>query len=337
MKIGDFVIGEKTFIVAEIAGNHNGSLETAKKLIKSAKEAGADAVKFQTYQAEKYIDKNEPALALVSKFFKTQQERYKSLQFSPKQWEMLINLCGELEIMFFSTPADQDSVDFLAPYVCAYKIQSGDVTNIPLIRQVVKKGKVVIMSTGMASEDELETAVKEVPEDRLVLLHCVSIYPTPADKTGLLSIAYLQNKFNVPVGYSDHSLNSLACLAAVACGAVIIERHFTNDKNQEIGDHRFSADADEFKRMVKDIREIEKMMTGFDQRLTESELKMRYMLRRSLVLTADAGKGTVLTEQMLMPLRPEKGISSRKIDYVVGKRTTRDLWSGQFITEKDIA
>lgn len=336
MKIENFEIGQKTFIVAEIGSNHNGNLDTAKELVTLAKQSGADAVKFQTYDAEKYIDKTVPTIAHVRGLYKTQQERFRSLQFTYEQWDSLAKHCKDLHIIFFSTPADVNSANFLEQYVPVYKIQSGDVTNIPLIRHIVKKNKPIIMSTGMATEAELEAAVQEIPKDRLILLHCVSIYPTSPDKLSLHSIPYLKDKFNVPVGYSDHTTSSLACLAAVALRAVVIERHFTNDKNQQIGDHKFSASPTEFKEMVENIREIERMRGGFETRLTEPELNMRYAMRRGLSVTKDILAGTILTPDILLPLRPEKGISASKIDYVIGKRATRDLKKGDFIEEADI-
>ncbi|MFC1576140.1 N-acetylneuraminate synthase family protein, partial [Candidatus Omnitrophota bacterium] len=296
MKIGNFNIGKRTFIIAEIGGNHGGSLLKAKELASLAKASGADAVKFQTYDAEKYIEKSFPSMALGKGPHKTQQERFKSLQFDPKEWDSLIEHCRNLSIMFFSTPADADSADFLDKYVLTYKIQSGDVTNIPLIRHIVKKGKPIIMSTGMATEAELEKAVREIPKDKLVLLHCVSIYPTPPDKVSLLSIPYLKKRFNVPVGYSDHTMNSRACLSAVALGAAVIERHFTDNRDQQLGDHKFSADPAGFKEMVDGIREIEKMREGFDARLSESELKMRNFMRRGLLIKRDILSGSALTE-----------------------------------------
>ncbi|MFC1590157.1 N-acetylneuraminate synthase family protein [Candidatus Omnitrophota bacterium] len=336
MKIENFEIGRNTFIIAEIGGNHNGDLDTAKELIKLAKASGADAVKFQTFDAAKYIDAATPAMALVRKFHKTQQERYKSLQFTPDQWELLVRYCRELGIIFFSTPADSESADLLDRYVSVFKIQSGDATNIPLIRHVAKKGKPVIMSTGMVTEAELKAAVGEIPKERLILLHCVSIYPTPPDRVSLLSIPYLQKAFGVPVGYSDHTEDSMACLSAVALGAVVIERHFTNDKTQPIGDHKFSADPEGFKGMVEQIRRIEKMRGGFETRLSDAELKMRSIMWRGLSIKEDIPAGTVLTEDLLIPLRPWKGIQASRIDSIIGRKTKKDLKKGDFLEEVHI-
>lgn len=337
MKIANFEIGQRTFVIAEIAGNHNGNLDTAMELVLLAKQAGADTVKFQTYDTHKYIDPSVPAMAHVRGKYKNQQERFKSLQFTPGQWNEIIKRCQEIGLLFFSTPADKDSADFLEPHVPTYKIQSGDVTNIPLIRHIAKKNKPIIMSTGMASEAELEAAMREVPQDNIILLHCVSIYPTPPDKVCLGAIQYLKERFGVPVGYSDHTMNSLACLSAVALGSVVIERHFTNNKNQPIGDHRFSAEPGEFRGMVDALREIEKMRDGFYARLSEPELQMRYAMRRGLALTQDIPCGSIISPEILIPLRPEKGIPASRIDYVIGKRTKRDLKKGEFLEEEDIS
>lgn len=337
MKIANFEIEKKTFIIAEIGSNHNGNFDTAKELISLARESGADAVKFQTYNAQKYIDESVLPMAHVRGQYKSQQERFKSLEFTPKQWEVLIEHAQKEGLIFFSTPADLESADFLDKYVPAFKIQSGDVTDISLIRHVVKKDKPIIMSTGMAEESEIEAALREIPKDRLILLHCVSIYPTPPEKVALQSISYLRKKFDVPVGYSDHTMSSLACLSAVALGAVVIERHFTNDKNQPLGDHKFSAAPFEFKEMVENIREIEAMRGDFNSKLTKPELNMRYAMRRGLSLAKDVPAGTVLTEGHLLPLRPEKGISASRVDFVIGKRIIKDLREGHFIEEADLA
>lgn len=336
MRIDGFPVGEKTFCIAEICGNHGGDFDKARRLLHLAAESGADAVKFQTYKAEKYIDPAVPTMAHVRGVHKTQLERFKSLQFSRKQWRELARLAREQNVIFFSTPADHDSADMLDELVPVFKIQSGDVTNIPLIRHVAAKGKPIIMSTGMASEEEIAAAVREVPADRLALLHCVSAYPTPPDKICLGAIPALRERFGLPTGYSDHSMNSLACLAAVACGAVIIERHFTDDKDQPIGDHKFSAAPDEFKTMVENIREIEVMRGGFQDRLSEAETGMRRAMRRGLAMASDVAAGTVLTPEALIAIRPEQGVSPAAIDRVVGKKAARDLKRGEFPEPSDI-
>jgi N-acetylneuraminate synthase/N,N'-diacetyllegionaminate synthase len=336
MRIGDLEIGEQTFCIAEIGSNHNGDFAKAKELAALAVQAGADAVKFQTYRAEKYIDPSVPPMAHVRGVYKSQQERFKSLQFTPEQWAELAGYCRGLGAVFFSTPADTGSVDMLDQWVQVFKIQSGDVTNIPLIRHVAAKGKPMLMSTGMAGLDEIERAVHEVPVGRLALLHCVSMYPTPAEHVALGSIPYLRERFGLPVGYSDHSLDSLACLAAVAVGACIVERHFTDNRDQPIGDHKFSATPDMFRRMVEDIRRLETMRGSFADRLAPGELAMRHAMRRGLAATRDLPAGAILAPDMLIPMRPEKGISPHRLDDLLGKSLTRPVGAGQFLEPADV-
>jgi len=336
MRIGDFEIGKQTFVVAETGGNYNGCFETAVELVRKAAESRADAVKFQVYRAEGIVTKAAPSHVPSLTGSKSQFERYKSLEFSKEQYQELAHLAKQLGVVFLSSVFDEECADMMEEFVPAFKIASGDVTNLPLIRHVAKKGKPVILSTGMASIEEIREAIKELPKNRLVLLHCVSRYPTPVEIANLRTIPFLREEFGVPVGYSDHTLGAIACIVAVALGAVIIEKHFTLDKNQQIGDHRLSADPQDFKQMVDDIREVEKALGRYAKQLDAAEVEMRKLARRSLVARDNIPQGAILTKEMLIPLRPATGISPSLIDQVVGKRTARAIKKDAPLVQEDI-
>lgn len=346
MKINDFEIGKKAFVIAEIGSNHNGDFETAKKLIERAAECKVDAVKFQTYRAKKLIIKGAETLAHVSGEHKTQFERLESLEFALEEWTELSEIAKKRGLIFLSTPFDRESADFLDTLVPAFKISSGDLTNLPLIRHVIKKRKPIILSTGLSNTDEIEKIINEVPKENLILLHCVASYPTPLEELNLNSIPFLKEKFEVPVGYSDHSIGTLACKIAVALGACIVEKHFTLDKNQEIGDHKLSADPEDMKELIKEIEMnndldkievekdlLEKILGNYEKRPAPSEFSMIEKMRRSLYAAQDIKAGTVLEGNMLIPLRPAKGISPMEIDSVVGKKVKTDLKEGDVLSE----
>ena len=335
MKIGDFDISRKVMIIAEIGGNHNGDFEAAKEYIREAANSGCDVVKFQTYQAEGLVIRS--AASHVPTLVKgiSQFDRYRSLQFTKEQYQELASLAEQLNVIFLTSVFDNECADMVEDLVPAFKIASGDVTNLPLIRHVAKKGKPIILSTGMASTEEVREAVKGIPENQLVLLHCVSQYPAAIETANLRTIPYLKDEFGVPVGYSDHTLGTTACLAAVALGAVVIEKHFTLDKNQPVGDHRLSAEPSELAKLVADIREVEKALGSYGKQPESSELEMRKLARRSLVAKDNIPQGIILTEDMLIPLRPAIGISPNFIDRVVGKRPIRAIEKNTPLVESD--
>ena len=337
MRIGPVEIGERTFVVAEIGGNHGGDPELAARMIVEAAEAGADAVKFQTYRAELLVHKGEEPLPHVRARYRTQQERFRSLELKEEDYRRLASLARSHGVVFFSTPFDEGSADFLDEMVPAFKIASGDLTNLALIRHVAKKGKPVIMSTGMATVDEIRLAAREVPEARLVLLHCVSAYPAPMEEANLRAIPFLKTAFpGVLIGYSDHTIGTLACLGAVALGAVVIEKHFTTDKGEPIGDHKLSADFEDLKGLVRDIRALEAALGTPSKEVGASESRLRPAMRRGLAAARDLPTGTRIEPQMLVPLRPLRGIPAEQIDQVVGKALRRDVAEGEFLTREDV-
>lgn len=336
MKIGSHDLAEKTLVIAEIGGNHNGSFEIAQEMVKKAAENGADAVKFQTYRAEGIVTRTAPSHVPNLVKGQSQFERYKNLEFSKKQYQELNELAKQLGVIFLSSVFDEECADMIDELVPAFKIASGDLTNIPLIRHVIKKGKPVILSTGMASIAEIRETINEIPKDLLIVLHCVSKYPAPIEIANLKTIPYLKKELDVPVGYSDHTLGNTACIASVVLGAVIVEKHFTLDKNQEIGDHRLSAEPQDLKCMVEEIRRVEAALGHYGKKVDAAEMETRKLARRSLVARMSIPEGTVLNKEMLISLRPALGISPNHIDQVVGKRTARSIEKDTPLNDEDI-
>ncbi|MBM3254094.1 MAG: N-acetylneuraminate synthase [Candidatus Omnitrophica bacterium] len=338
MNIGNFKIEDRVLIIAEIGSNHNGDFNTALRLIREAHKAGADAVKFQTYRAEKLIHKSEPALKLVKRRFKTQFERFKSLEFTYKQYKKLHAFTVSRGLLFVSTPFDEESVYMLEPFVWAYKIASGDIDNVPLLLAISKKAKPILLSTGMSTVDEIKTALQRLSKNIVILMHCISNYPCPDSEINLNSIAFLKKKFpKIPVGLSDHTVGITAPLGAVALGACTIEKHFTLDNTQPIGDHCLSLEPAEFKDMVNHIRRIEKMLGDFKKEPSNAELDMRKRLRRGLAASRDIRKGVNINSDMIIPLRPLRGIPVSQYEYIIGKKTMRNIKKGEFISYCDIA
>ena len=283
IRIEDKLIGEEEpcFIIAEAGVNHNGSVELAKKLIDAAKDAGADAVKFQTFKAENVVVKD----AQKAEYQKettgegSQYEMIKKLELTEEDFRELADYAKEKDIMFLSSPFDKDSIDLLNELdVPAFKVGSGEITNFPLLRYIAKKGKPIILSTGMSTLGEIEEALdvirSEGVED-IALLHCVSNYPARIEDVNLRAMGTLKQAFKLPVGFSDHTLGITAPIAAVALGACVIEKHFTLDRNLPGPDHKASLEADELKEMVKAIREVEKVLGNGIKRPTKEEEEIK--------------------------------------------------------------
>ena len=335
MRIGDWEPCRGVFVIAEIGPNHNGCLDTARSLIRAAAAAGADAVKFQRYAAERLVHGGLLTMAHVRGTHRTQRERMKSLEFTQDEWRELAGLAGACGVAFLASAFDEGSADALEELVPAFKVASGDLTHLPLIRHVAGKGKPVIISTGMASVAEIDTALALVPRERVALLHCVSRYPTPPGASNLRSIPFLADRFGMPVGYSDHTVGTRACFAAVALGAVVIEKHFTLDKTQTPGDHPLSAEPDELADLVTGVREIEPMLGVHDKVPDEAELGMRQAMRRSIYARRDLAAGTRLTADDLVIMRPETGLSPSRLDDLLGRVVTRDVRAESLIEEGD--
>ena len=340
IRIGSKLIGEEEpcFIVAEAGVNHNGDVELAKKLIDVAKDAGADAVKFQTFKAENVVveDAQKAEYQKETTGEGTQYEMIKSLELSEEDFEGLADYAKKKDILFLSSPFDKESVGLLYELdIPAFKVGSGEITNFPLLRYIAKKGKPIILSTGMSSLGEVEEALNvirsEGAED-VVLLHCVSNYPAMIEDVNLRALETLKQAFKIPVGFSDHTLGTTASIAAVALGACVIEKHFTLDRDLPGPDHKASLEPDELKEMVKAIRDVEKALGDGIKRPTKEEEEIKKVARRSIVAKKDIPEGTILTEDMLDAKRPGTGIPPKYWDSVVGERAKVGIEGDRIIT-----
>jgi len=335
--------GEPTFIIAEAGVNHNGDVELAKKMVDVAKEAGADVVKFQTFSAEKLVTKDASMASYQSKntgIEQSQQEMLKKLELNYEDFDELKKYCDKKEIIFLSTPHTEDAADYLDRLLPAFKIGSGDLTNIPYLEKIAKKGKAMILGTGMGTLDEVQYAVNTVRSqgnDKIIILHCTTNYPCPYEEVNLKVINTLKQKVsNCAIGYSDHTLGILASLAAVAMGAAVIEKHFTVDKSLPGPDHRSSIDSDELSQLVSSIRRLETLFGSSDKKPTKSEQKIMKLVRKSIIATMDVPKDTVLTEEMLTIKRPGTGIQPKDVNKIIGKKTKSFIRKDQVINFEDI-
>jgi len=326
VKIGNKVVGddEPVFIVAEIGLNHCGDLKIALESVKVAAESGADAVKFQIFKADELYSKKD-------KYYKL----FKALELPREAWEKIANFAEKQNILFAASVFDEESVDLLseldAPF---FKIASGDITHIPLIKYIARKNKPVILSTGMSTIGEIEEALNAIYSEGnrdVILLHCVSRYPANYSELNLRAINTLKNTFKVPVGFSDHTIGILASLAAVALGANVIEKHFTINKNLPGPDHKLSLEPHEFKELVKGIRNIEEMLGDGVKRKTKSELHMEKVARRSIVARIDIPKGTVISKDMLKISRPGIGIAPKFLNMIIGRVARKDIRKDEVI------
>jgi N-acetylneuraminate synthase/N,N'-diacetyllegionaminate synthase len=329
---------ESCFIIAEAGSNHNGSLEQAKELIDVAVEGGADAVKFQIYKAESLYSRYTPEFS----YLKGQNvyELIKDIE-TPREWlKELASYCEAKNIIFLATPFDFEAVDLLDKYVPAFKIASFEITDLELLKYAAEKGKPVILSTGMANLGEIEdaiTTIKSVGNDNIILLHCNSLYPTPVEIVNLKAIETMKNAFNVPVGFSDHTLGIHIPVAAVVMGACVIEKHFTLDRNLLGPDHSFAIEPAELNEMVRCIRDIEKAKGNGIKEKSELESEEMYVkARRSIHARVNIPKGATITRDMLIIKRPGYGIKPKFIDLVVARGAKRDIKEDEWITWEDV-
>ena len=318
------------FVIAEAGVNHNGSLEMARRLVDVAAQSGADVVKFQTFTAERLALPDAPKAEYqlqTTDVAESQFDMLKRLELPLEAYEQLMAYCQERNILFMSSPFDEESADLLACLgMAAFKIPSGELTNLPLLSHVARKGKPMIVSTGMASLGEVEKAVRTIEEAgnrEFVLLHCVSNYPADPADVNLRAMQTMAAAFGMPVGYSDHTLGIELPIAAVALGACVIEKHFTLDRNLPGPDHRASLEPDELVAMVKDVRTVEAALGHGRKEPAASEAATAAAARKSMVAARDIPAGTKLTEDLIAFKRPGTGLPSPMLPYVVG-RTVRD-------------
>lgn len=322
----------KTFIIAEAGVNHNGSFELAKQLVDKAVWAGADCIKFQTFNSKNLVSKNAQKAEYQKKTTdssESQLEMLKKLELSKEEFIELRDYCNQKGIMFLSTPFDLESIDFLASIgVKTWKVPSGEITNYPFLRAIGKRKESVIMSTGMCTIDEVYDAVnvlKSFGTTDITLLHCTTEYPAPYDSVNLKAMLTLQNEFGFKVGYSDHTNGFEIPVAAVAMGAAVIEKHFTLDKNMEGPDHKASLEPEELKQMVQSIRNVEVALGDGIKQPSDAEKKNISIARKSIVAACDIKQGEVFTENNLTAKRPGNGISPMQWNNVLGKKAVKDF------------
>ncbi|MDT8338776.1 MAG: N-acetylneuraminate synthase [Sulfurimonas sp.] len=330
----------KVFIIAEAGVNHNGSVELAKKLIDAAVEAGADAVKFQTFKAEKLVSKNAAKAEYQKQTTdktESQFDMIKKLELDEATHHELMSYCKSKNIMFLSTPFDHDSIELLNTLgLEIFKIPSGEITNLPYLRQIGKLSKKVILSTGMADigeiEDALDVLIKAgTKKENITVLHANTMYPTPMEDVNLKAMVTIGKTFDVSYGYSDHTLGIEVDIAAVALGASCIEKHFTLDKTMEGPDHKASLEPDELKAMVKAIRNIELALGSSVKKPSKSEIPNMQIARKSIVAACEIKKGELLSEDKLAIKRPGNGISPMRWDEIVGTIATKDYQEDELI------
>jgi len=318
---------DNVYIIAEAGVNHNGSLSLAKELIGSAAEAGVDAVKFQSFVAESGIGKNAPKAEYQLKLTpqsESQIEMIKRLELSPEAHIELIEYCRKQGVEFLSTACDLDSVYLLNSLnQSAYKISSCDIVNIPVIRAVAKLGKKVFLSTGMATLGEIERAVFELESNGtsdITLLHCTTEYPCPTNEINLLKIKTLQQSFDLPVGFSDHSEGISAAIASIALGAVVVEKHFTLDRNMDGPDHKASIDPQGLRMLVQSIREVEQALGSKKIVPSPSERLNINIMRRKIVASKEIKVGEEFNLDNIGFKRSRAGITPDYCDLIFGKK-----------------
>lgn len=334
MSIDNFLQRERTFVIAEAGVNHNGNLATAHQLIDAAADAGADAVKFQSFKAEGVTlpGVSLPLRMLLRVGNLTMLEMLREAEM-PNDWiPELMAHCKERGILFLSTPHDWESVEVLENHgIALYKIGSGDLTNIPFLKYVASKNKSVLLSTGMGTLEEVNEARGTLvssttrPTPPPVLLHCVSSYPAKVEEYNLLAIKDLQYHFGNPVGLSDHTLGDLAPIIAVSLGADVIEKHLTLDRNMEGPDHHMSTEPGEFKAMVAKIRLVEQAKGYAVKMPTPSEDVMKTFVRKSIVSVVDIPAGAAIQPHMISTKRPGTGIQPREWCNIVGRIARTDI------------
>ena len=332
----------RTLIIAEAGVNHNGDIEIAKKLIDVAAEAGADLVKFQTFsgdrlatsiakQAEYQIQNTEEIIP--------QRTMLQKLELDENMHEVLIQHCEDRGIGFFSTGFDIESVNLLIKLgQKRFKIPSGEITNLPLLRHIGKQKKQVILSTGMATFVEIENAIEALehagtPRDSITVLHCTTSYPAPLVDVNLKAMQKIGEKFNVEVGYSDHTIGLETVIAAVALGAKVIEKHFTLDRKLPGPDHKASLEPEELKQMISFIRNIEILLGDGEKKLMQSEVGNVNIARKSIVASKTVIKGETFSENNITTKRPGNGISPMKWDSVIGSKAIRDFELDELIEQ----
>ncbi len=330
--------GQPCLIVAEAGVNHNGRVDLARRLIESAAASGADAVKFQTFRAERlavaHAAKADYQLRTTDRS-ESHLEMLRRLELPRETYPELLAQCRERGLLFLSSPFDEESADFLDGLeMQAFKIPSGEITNLPFLAHVARKGKPLILSTGMSTLEEVRAAFDTVVREgnrQVILLHCTSGYPAALEDANLRAMKTLAETFGVPVGYSDHTLGMAVPLAAVALGACVVEKHFTLDRALPGPDHQASAEPDELASLVKGIRSVEKALGHGRKEPAPSEAAVAAVVRKSLVAAKNISAGTRVTEDLLALRRPGTGLPPEARAEVVGRIARRDIQAGTLL------
>jgi len=332
-------VGEPCFVIAEAGVNHNGSLQLARELVDVAVKAHADAVKFQTFKPEKVCSPEAPKATYQVQTTggdESQLEMAKKLELPFEAFREVQAYCRSKGLLFLSTPFDYDSADFLSELsVPAFKIPSGEITNLPFVEHVARKGRPLIVSTGMSTLDEVDKAVKTIcatGNRQLILLQCVSNYPAQASSVNLRAMDTLAKAFDVPVGYSDHTTGTEIAIAAVALNACVIEKHFTISRDLRGPDHRASLEPDELAALVRCIRNVEAALGDGEKRPALEEANTAAVARRSLVAARYIPAGTVMTEELIVILRPGTGLPPTMRPQLIGRRVRRDIEPGTLLS-----
>ncbi|MCP4155765.1 MAG: N-acetylneuraminate synthase [bacterium] len=337
---------KKVFIIAEAGINHNGDLALARRMIEVAAQAGADAVKFQSFKTESLLCRDAPKANYQQRNAGTKETQFrmlKKVELDIDAHRELIVCCREKGIVFLSSPFDLESIDMLHSLgLETIKIPSGEITNIPYLRKLGALKKRLIMSTGMADLEEIGEALEELTEagtlkERITLLHCNTQYPTPMEDVNLSAMSTIREAFKITVGYSDHTPGIEIPIAAAALGAVVIEKHFTLDRGMEGPDHKASLEPDELAEMIKAVRNIEKAMGSGIKKASPSEEENKTIARKSIVAAWDIKKDEIITAGKLTVKRPGTGIASKHYDEIIGRKSQKEIKKDQQLKWSDLA
>ena len=326
-------------VIAEAGVNHNGSLEMALRLVDAAMDSGADAVKFQTFEAERLATTFAPKAEYQRRETNATESQYdmlRRLELTSDMHRELMAYSKDKGILFMSSPFDEESADLLANMdVAVFKVPSGELNNLPYLAHIARKGKPMIVSTGMAYLSEVETAVRSIESagnSNFILLHCVSNYPADPANVNLMAMQTMSTVFDVPVGYSDHTSGTEVAIGAVALGACVVEKHLTLNRNLPGPDHRASLEPEEFAAMVKGIRVVESALGNGRKEPADSEADTAAVARKSLVASQDIPAGTTLTEELIAIKRPGTGLPPAMRSYLVGRAVRLPIPAGTVLT-----
>lgn len=335
----------KTFIIAEAGVNHNGNIDLAYKLINIAKKAGVDAVKFQAFKSELIVSANTERANYQKENMahkkETQLEMIKKLELKLESFIELKEYCDKIGIMFLSTTSDLPSTNIIDPLVPVFKVGSADLTNYPFLVNLAKRGKPIILSTGMCNIGEVESVIDIIQANQknitsnfppISLLHCTTNYPCPFNEVNLNAMLTLRDAFKIPIGYSDHTVGIEVPVAAVALGATIIEKHFTLDKTMKGPDHKASLEPDELKAMVDAIRNIEDSLGDGIKKPNNSEMEIMKVARKSIVAFKEIKAGEYFNEENIAVKRPASGISPMEWEQIIGKTAKKDFQKDELIS-----